>query len=174
MIIHLNIQTRMLILALSVVILILGEGFLLVDLIDDFEFTQAPIISDSVHTELENGAALALLFVIVVFLREIRELYRSQKNSEKALNVAYGYLSQVIVDQLKDWQLTESETEIALLLMKGLSLQEIADIRSAQIGTIKSHSSSIYKKANVAGRSELVSYFMEDLLSSAYCEYKPK
>ena len=52
-----------------------------------------------------------------------------------------------------------------MLLIKGLSIQEIADIRETKTGTIKSQCSAIYRKAEVKGRNELVAYFVEDLLS---------
>jgi DNA-binding CsgD family transcriptional regulator len=70
----------------------------------------------------------------------------------------------VINSQFSQWQFSASESQIALLLMKGLSLQEIADARGAKIGTVKSQCSSIYRKSELANRSELVSFFMEDLL----------
>ena len=52
-----------------------------------------------------------------------------------------------------------------MLLIKGLSTQEISGIRDTRPGTVKSQSSAIYQKADVAGRNELVAYFVEDLLA---------
>lgn len=63
------------------------------------------------------------------------------------------------------WKFSPSEREVALLLIKGMSTQEIADIRDTKIGTVKSQTSAIYQKAGVKGRNELVAYFVEDLLA---------
>ena len=53
----------------------------------------------------------------------------------------------------------------ALLLIKGLSLAEIAALRETREGTIKAQSNAIYRKAEVAGRAQLVSLFIEDLMA---------
>ena len=58
-----------------------------------------------------------------------------------------------------------TEKEVAWLLIKGLSIQEIADARNTKIGTVKSQSNAVYQKAGLQGRAELVSYFVEDLLA---------
>lgn len=73
-------------------------------------------------------------------------------------------LSSAIEKQLLEWQLTPSEKEIAFMLLKGLSLKEIADVRSVSERTVRQQSISIYQKANLAGRAELSAFFLEDLL----------
>ncbi|MBI2520724.1 MAG: helix-turn-helix transcriptional regulator [Bdellovibrio sp.] len=65
-----------------------------------------------------------------------------------------------------DWELTSSERDIALLIIKGLSLKEISDIRDCSDRTIRNHANTIYKKAGVKSRSELSAYFFEDLLTT--------
>ncbi|MFG1481657.1 LuxR C-terminal-related transcriptional regulator [Halobacteriovorax sp. HFRX-2_2] len=73
-------------------------------------------------------------------------------------------LSEKINDQLNEWSLTKSEKDIALLLLKGLAIKEIAEIRSTAEKTIKQHCSNIYSKSNLSGRSELSAFFLEDIL----------
>ena len=73
-------------------------------------------------------------------------------------------LSQSIDEQLGNWQLTNSEKEIAFLLLKGLSLKEIAELRKTTEKTARTQSASIYAKSGLAGRSELAAFFLEDLL----------
>lgn len=72
--------------------------------------------------------------------------------------------SQKIDEQLKTWRLTKAEKQIALLIIKGLSNKEIAEIRSTSEKTIRQQASSIYQKANLSGRQELTAFFLEDLL----------
>lgn len=75
-----------------------------------------------------------------------------------------GQFSDMIQEQFINWKFTNSEKEVALLLLKGLSLDEIANIRNTKEKTVRQQASNLYKKAQVAGRHELVAYFFEDLL----------
>jgi DNA-binding CsgD family transcriptional regulator len=61
--------------------------------------------------------------------------------------------------------LTVSEKEVAFLLLKGLSLKEIAAIRETSEKTARAQSTAIYEKSGLAGRSELAAFFLEDLLA---------
>lgn len=69
-----------------------------------------------------------------------------------------------IHSQFTDWKLTETESDIAYLIIKGYSTNEIATLRSSAESTIKEHASNIYRKAGVNGRTQLTSFFLEDLL----------
>ncbi len=66
--------------------------------------------------------------------------------------------------QFDAWQLTHSEREIGLLLIKGLAMKEIAEVRGTSERTIREQSRKIYQKAQLSGRSSLAAYFLEDLL----------
>lgn len=73
-------------------------------------------------------------------------------------------LSEAIQEQFEIWQLSKAEAEIALLLLKGLSLKEIAAVRTTGERTVREQARAIYRKAGLAGRSELSAFFLEDLL----------
>lgn len=73
-------------------------------------------------------------------------------------------LSDAIDAQLSKWRLTAAEKEVALLLLKGLSLKEVADVRGVSEKTARAQSFSIYAKSGLAGRAELSAFFLEDLL----------
>lgn len=77
-----------------------------------------------------------------------------------------GELSSIIHQQFDAWHLSDAEKEIALLLLKGLSLEEIAVLRSRSEKTVRQQASAIYTKAHVSGRHALSAYFFEDLLMS--------
>lgn len=74
-------------------------------------------------------------------------------------------LSLAIDQQLTKWNLSAAEKEVAFLLLKGLSLKEIAEIRKTTEKTARVQSMAIYSKAGLAGRSELSAFFLEDLLA---------
>lgn len=82
----------------------------------------------------------------------------------KQLDAARGAFQSGIDGYFEQWQLSEAEKDIALLTIKGMTISEIADIRQTKQSTIKTQSSSIYKKAGVSSRAQLVSLLIEELL----------
>ena len=63
--------------------------------------------------------------------------------------------------------MSAAEKEVAFLLLKGLSLKEIAIARRTSEKTARVQSSAVYAKSGLAGRSELSAFFLEDLLPPA-------
>jgi DNA-binding CsgD family transcriptional regulator len=74
-------------------------------------------------------------------------------------------LGDAIDRQLDRWGLSQAEQEVALLLLKGLSHKEIADVRGTGEATVRQQSASIYRKAGLEGRHDLAAFFLEDLLA---------
>jgi DNA-binding CsgD family transcriptional regulator len=74
-------------------------------------------------------------------------------------------LGEAIDQQFSRWNLTEAEREVALLLLKGLSLKEVAQVRATSERTIRAQTRSLYAKAGVSGRAALSAFFLEDLLA---------
>ncbi len=101
-------------------------------------------------------------------LTVVRELevarLQGQRWREDARTLLKG-LGDAIDEQFTRWNLTEAEREVALLLLKGLSLKEIAQIRSTSERTIRAQAQSLYGKAGVTGRAALSAFFLEDLLA---------
>jgi len=81
-----------------------------------------------------------------------------------ALASARHELALVLKKQFEDWQLTGTEREVAMLLLKGLSFKEIASVRDTMEKTVRQQASTIYRKANVSGRHAFSAWFIEDLL----------
>lgn len=73
-------------------------------------------------------------------------------------------LSAAIDAQLAKWGLSPAEQEVALLLLKGLSHKEIAQLRSVAETTVRQQARSLYRKAGLSGRNDLAAFFLEDLL----------
>jgi DNA-binding CsgD family transcriptional regulator len=73
-------------------------------------------------------------------------------------------LGAAIESQFERWKLSAAEGEVGLLLIKGLSHKEIAEIRNTTEKTVRQQATAVYQKANVAGRAELAAFFLEDLL----------
>ncbi len=73
-------------------------------------------------------------------------------------------LSQAIDVQFERWKLSPAETEVALLLLKGLSHKEIAAVRSTSERTVRQQAAAVYRKGTLSGRAELSAFFLEDPL----------
>ena len=124
-------------------------------------------------------AILALVSVIQLrnktesLTNEVNVLRHVNQNWQNRTKVYAEGLSLEIDRQLALWNLSEAEKEIALLLLKGLSNKEIAEVRETSEHTIKQQSSSIYRKSGLSTRSELSAFFLEDLLTPHMDKLKP-
>lgn len=130
------------------------------------------------HILVEGGVALLALIGVYYLLhgtfvlrhrlnKEIQDFskFRDEAEAWRAESKKYVEgLSRAIDLQLNKWNLTSAEKEVAFLLLKGLSLKEIAEIRKTTEKTARVQSMAIYAKAGLAGRSELSAFFLEDLL----------
>ena len=73
-------------------------------------------------------------------------------------------LGQAIDAQFDKWELTPTEREIALLLLKGHGHKQAAALTGRSERTVRQHAVSVYHKAGLSGRAELAAFFLEDLL----------
>ena len=97
-----------------------------------------------------------------VGLAEARAAAESWRRETEALAAGLG---RAIDAQFQLWRLTDAEREVAFLLLKGLSLREIAGLRETSERTVRQQSLAVYRKAGLAGRAELSAFFLEDLLA---------
>ena len=151
-------------LGLSILVTGACEALLLYDVITDTFYLDlvVPWI-DRGRVELIIVVALGLALIAIG--KSYRDLLRENRDNQTTVRLASGQLYQVITAKFVDWGLSESERDIALMLIKGFSVQEIGQLRSTRPGTVKSQSNAVYRKAGVSGRNELVAYFVEDLLA---------
>lgn len=96
--------------------------------------------------------------------QELETANSPQTPPKKYVLEARQKLGNVVTRQFSEWSLTGSEIEVGWLLLKGLSLKEIAMVRSTQEKTVRQQASSIYKKAGVSGRHAFSAWFIEDIL----------
>lgn len=101
--------------------------------------------------------------MILAELLETKKSYLDWKEKSKS---SAGAIREMIDQQLESWQLSQSEKDVALFLIKGLSMKEIAQIRQTQEKTVRSQATTIYRKAGLSGRQELAAFFLEDILTS--------
>lgn len=120
-----------------------------------------------------TAVGVALLFRVTNRQRQeqltiIRDLEIARAQGQRWRSEARSFLNglgEAIDAQFSRWNLTDAEREVALLLLKGLSLKEIAAIRASSERTIRAQAHSVYSKASLTGRAALSAFFLEDLLA---------
>lgn len=112
-----------------------------------------------------------LVRTISVRAKEMTDLNEKIVQSESNLELSRSKLKEIgreyskhVHQQFEVWGLSPSEKAVALLLLKGLSFIEIAEIRSTKEKTVRQQASAIYQKSEVTGRHEFSAWFFEDLL----------
>ncbi|WP_284163039.1 helix-turn-helix transcriptional regulator [Frigidibacter sp. SD6-1] len=154
-----------LLIALMVVQAVCAAMFL-GDVIDDY-VERAPGGGFDFHITLELVANVGLVAAILVEGYFLRWLLRQNERAERALSAASGALHELMRAYFDSWGLTPSEAEVAQFTIKGFSIAEIAGLRGAAEGTVKSQLNAIYRKSGLAGRGQLVSLLIEDILNGS-------
>ena len=121
----------------------------------------------SLEIVMECLVAFALLGGVVMGSRYVSRLTNELHWKEQSLANVKGAMAEHIALRFREWGLTPGEYEVALFALKGCDIAEIARLRSAAAGTIRSQLSQIYTKAGVTSQAMLVSLFIEDLLDTA-------
>jgi len=129
-----------------------------------FGWRDAPI-SWTLREAIEIMATVGLLLGMVLGGVLIRTLLMQRQRARERLRAAAGEFHQVVMERFDEWGLTPSERDVAFFMLKGFSNAEIAALRATSEGTIKAQSTSIFRKAGVSGRAQLLSGFIEEVLA---------
>ena len=146
---------------ISLFVLVFAGLFFLQDIYVDIVIEGKPLS----HLLLESGVFISILVALLYEISRVLRLTSKVNASQKQIAQFKAHLFQVISSEFELWGLTDTEKEIALMLIKGMSMQEIADVRSVKEKSVRQRATCIYSKANVTNRYELTSYFIEDLLA---------
>ena len=115
----------------------------------------------------EIGAAVGLILGLSLGAIALWRALRRTLAAEQRLRQASGLFMEHLAERFDSWALTPAERDVALFAIKGMSIQEIARMRDTSEGTVKAQTYAIYRKAGVAGRPQLLSLFIEDLMHEA-------
>ena len=116
---------------------------------------------------MQIGAALGLIIGLAMGAFVLRQAQRKTQRAELALHHAQQAFRDMVEERFKDWDLTPAERDVAMFAIKGFSLTEMAELRGVSEGTIKAQTASIYRKAGVSGRTQLLSLFVDTLVAEA-------
>jgi len=133
-----------------------------------------------VGTILSVVGLLLILRILRASRAQVRDL-ESALDHTRADNIRWreqagqllGGIGVLIDKQFSEWELSPSEREVGLLLLKGLSLKSIAAARNASEPTVRQQAQAVYRKAKLAGRAELAAFFLEDLLLPTNPDARP-
>ena len=114
---------------------------------------------------LEGIITIALFLGLAFTASELRRLFRRQSEITDQLKVASGAFSELLETRFDEWGLSPAERDVAILAIKGFSVAEMAELRSAAQGTVKAQCAALYRKAGVSGRLQLLSLFLDDLMA---------
>ena len=129
---------------------------------------------------LEWAGIVGALVAALAVLRALRRLRLDQAamRDDLAQAVALGAgwreqhtralddLTASIRRQFDAWELTPAEADIAGLMLKGVSLRDVARLRRTSEATIRQQAQGVYRKSGLAGRAELAAFFLESLFES--------
>lgn len=96
--------------------------------------------------------------------QHLQEAQAASEHWQSQSKVLMQGLSIEIQKQFERWGLTQAESEIGLLMLKGFSHQEIAAMRQASERTVREQARAVYRKAGLNSKAALSAFFLEDLL----------
>ncbi|MCA1767718.1 MAG: LuxR C-terminal-related transcriptional regulator [Idiomarina sp.] len=163
------------------VVLIFISGANISDLVADYQMQVASwhLIVEGITVVISTVAFIILGFRVRDRNKELKDLKealdRNQSNEEQNLKVQRkqsteetlkkddnSYLS--VKKSFKQWMFSPSEQEVALLLIKGLTFNEIAEVRNTKEKTVRQQASAIYSKSGLNGRNNLSAWLIDELL----------
>lgn len=147
------------------VVAIILQGLACLYFVGDALLDQADPVTSGAASIFEIIVALALLAGIILGAAYILRLVREARIREISVVVARGALSQILSQRFVDWGLSTAEADVAMFALKGCTVAEIADMRSAAQGTVRAQLSQVYAKAGVSSQPMLMSLFLDDLLT---------
>lgn len=116
------------------------------------------------HLWIEAVASGLLVAAIAVESRYILDLLRRAAHLQRSASLAAKAMTAVVEAHFDEWRLSPAERDVANMLVKGLSISEIARIRGSAEGTVKSQLGAIYRKSGSSNRGELLSQIIDSVM----------
>lgn len=155
--------------ALGCFILLLGLEILT----ENDELTLSDVLVDALGILLNIGAAVGVGLLAFrlqiqheekVALRHDLEIARAEGDDWRRRAGSYlAGLRAELDAQFATWGLTAAERDVGMLILKGLSHKELASLRGTSEATVRQQAQSIYRKADLPGKTAFCAYFLEDL-----------
>jgi len=145
-----------------VLVLVAASAFFAFDIATDLGKADESLL----HVAVEGLVFLLTAGALLLEIRRVLRLREALAEDRARLERLSGELFAVMQRSFEQWGLSPSESEVALLLLKGLTMREIADLRQVREKTIRQQAASIYAKSGQSGRHELAAHFIGDLIGA--------
>ncbi len=143
------------------------------DVVRDFFESGAPHVP-GLHLWMEALAVVALAVAIGIETNMLRRLMRRQLYLQEVSSQASKAMHEIVEERFTDWKLTPSEHDVAMLVVKGFSIAEIAGIRGNAEGTVKAHLNAIYRKSGTNSRAEMLGLLIDPLMGTSLLKAENK
>jgi len=137
------------------------------DMLSSFIGLRSTPVSWRARELMEIGAAIGLVVGVVLGAVMLVRTHRRSVRAEAQLRIASGAFMDLLHERFDEWGLTAAERDVAVFALKGLTVSEIGRMRETSEGTVKAQTNSIYRKAGVGGRPQLLGLFVGDLMGEA-------
>jgi len=145
---------------LSILVLVCASVFFLYDIIIDIAESKDNLF----HLLTEGCIFISISIILYIEIKRAYKFYLEVLLEKEKVGALSGELFQIILNKFNEWKLSESEKDVAILIINGLSMKEISELRNVKEKTIRQQAASIYSKTGLSGRHELASFFIKDLL----------
>lgn len=133
------------------------------------------------HVVIEFLIMVAAMVGVVFFWRQLTESRQLTRQLRHKLDDAREQVSRwqheerdlindlrnAIDRKFDEWDFNTSEKEVAWCLLKGMSMKDIATLRSSTDRSIRQQAYVLYHKAGLTGRAELSAYFLGGLVEAS-------
>ena len=101
------------------------------------------------------------MFLLFDYLERLRN---SEQEATETLTALRSDFDGLLQQRFEQWDFSSAERDVALLMLRGLSMTEIADLRETRSGTVKVQAHNVFKKSGVNSRVAFTSLFMEEFI----------
>ena len=151
------VQRRLLALAALAVAILFFLYDLVVDIVYEGEI-------GTPHFIIELIIFLGVSMALILGARDLRRLRTRLDREERRNKIVSQGLADSIAAQMDEWRMTNSEKDVAWLIIKGYRFAEIAEARGVKENTSRLQATAVYAKAGVSGRAEFVAEIIQSLL----------
>lgn len=137
---------------------------ILADIFDHFALKKPYNAWELVHLIFEIVAVVGLGFGALTLRGRLVGLRSYAERAAETIEVMRGHFEEVLEMNFSKWGLTKAERDITLLIVRGLTVAQIAEARSTAQGTIKAQSTSIFRKIGVSSKTELLSLIIDEFI----------
>lgn len=153
---------------ISYFLIFLSISFIILDILIDYTNYVRSSFENEI-LEITHPITHVALFLVIIFYFIILRYLKKAKDSmifqkDETIKFIKGEFSASVISFLNLKGLTSAEADVAYLIIKGLSYNEIANQRGSSVNTIRNQASNIFKKLDCSGRSEFVAIIFDDIL----------